>query len=96
MPVFIYLHSNHVGALEQKNFDDFFCLGNHYGHFVFCLWRENQDTAGHCIKPESEVIPTLLLWSQSLPIRNFTTSYTQMLSRDSGIEVGELSQASDA
>ena len=49
--------------------------------------------AGHCLRSKSEFISTLLLWSQSLPIRNRKTTYPQMLSQDSGIEVGELSQA---
>ena len=48
--------------------------------------------AGHCLRAESEAILTLLLWSQSL-LRNYKTTYSQMLSRDSGIKVGELSQA---
>ena len=26
-------------TLEQKNFDDCFCLGHPHGRFVFCLWR---------------------------------------------------------
>ncbi|XP_060769350.1 uncharacterized protein LOC132876101 [Neoarius graeffei] len=48
--------------------------------------------AGHCLRAESKVISTLLLWNQSLLIRNRKTTYPHMLSRDSGIEVGELSQ----
>ena len=57
------------------------------------LKRRRLQFAGHCLRAEREVISTLLLWNQRLPIRNRKTTYPQMLSRDSGIEVGELSQA---
>ena len=46
--VFTWRHSGHVGALKQKNFNDFFCSGHQHGRFVFCLLRlsgagENQE-----------------------------------------------------
>ena len=57
------------------------------------LIRRRLQFAGHCLRAESEVISTLLPWDQRLLIRNRKRTYPQMLSRDSGIEVGELSQA---
>ena len=49
--------------------------------------------AGHFLRAESEVLSTLLLWSHSFPIHYRKTTYPQMLSQDSGIEIGEHSQA---
>ena len=57
------------------------------------LMRRRLQFAGHCLRAESEIISSLLLWNQRLPIRNRKTTYLQTLSRDSGIEVGELGQA---
>ena len=57
------------------------------------LMHRRLQFAGHCLIAESEVMSTLLLWDQRLPIRNRKRTYPQLLSRDSGIEVGELSQA---
>ena len=34
------------------------------------LMRRRLQFAGHCLRAESEVISTLLLWDQRLPIRN--------------------------
>ena len=57
------------------------------------LMHRRHQFAGHCLRAESEIISSLLLWNQRLPIRNRMTTYPQTLSRDSGIEVGELGQA---
>jgi len=56
------------------------------------LRRRRLQFAGHCLRAKSEVISTLLLWNQRLPIRNRKTTYPQMLARDSGIKVDELWQ----
>ena len=57
------------------------------------LMRRRLQFAGHCQRAESEIISSLMLWNQRLPIRYRKTTYPQTLSRDSGIEVGELGQA---
>ena len=54
------------------------------------LMRRRLQFAGHCLRAESELISNLLFWNQNLPIRNRKMTYPQMLSRDTGIEVGEL------
>ena len=57
------------------------------------LMRRRLQFTGHCLRAEMEIISSLLLWNQRLTIRNRKTTYAQTLSRDSGIEVGELGQA---
>ena len=57
------------------------------------LMRRRFQFAGHCLRAESEIISSLLLWNQRLPIRNRKTTYPQTLLRVSGIEDGELGQA---
>ena len=57
------------------------------------LMRRRLQFAGHCLRVEREIISSLLLWNQRLPIRNRKTTYPQSsLSRGSGIEVGKLGQ----
>ena len=57
------------------------------------LMRRRLQVSGHCLREESEIISSLLLWNQRLPICNRKTTYPQALLRDSGIEVGKLGQA---
>ena len=41
--------------------------------------------AGHCLRAENEIISSLLLWKENIPIRSRRMTYPQMLSRDRGI-----------
>ena len=89
-------YTNLLRRVQNINWAEHATKENIYGNLPSIsdtLMRRRLQFAGHYLRAESEVISTLLLWDQSLPIRNRNRTYPQMLSRDSGIEVGELSQA---
>ena len=49
--------------------------------------------AGHCFRAENEIISTLLLWKPSRSNRGQTLSYPDVISRDTGIQKQDLSNA---
>ena len=49
--------------------------------------------AGHCFRAENEIISTLLLWKPSRGNRGRTLSYPDVISRDTGIQKQDLSNA---
>ena len=54
------------------------------------LKRRRLCFAGHCYRAKGEVISDVLLWKRPLPIRSRKLTYTDMLSRDTGMNVDEL------
>ena len=47
----------------------------------------------HCLRAEDEIISLLLLWKKNIPIQSHRMTFPEMLSRDTGIALADLSNA---